>query len=222
MINQDNILILVCNGAEYQRVKKGLLNNQLLDKIILLPIGIEGVNQFLKSQHLPQSSIILIGLGGSLSSSYKVGEVLIYESCSYLHKNGKLDTKYCDYDLTNYLKNKLNVSLAKGLTTDNLIHSSTEKLALNKLSNCDIVDMETYAVMSYFQSVSIIRIISDNYNDNLPDLNGAINSEGKLDILKMTMAFLKEPIKALKLIKNALISLKTLEKISQQLTIINS
>lgn len=221
MIDEKNTLILVCDGAEFKAVKKAFYNHNLLKNIIPLPIGIKAVKKLLISKKIPQTSVILVGLGGSLSPKYKVGNVLIYQSCSYIDKNDKIHTKYCDSTLNNWLQNKLNVSSVKGLTVDNLIHSSSTKINLNKLSNAEVVDMESYEVMNYFKSVSVIRIISDNYDDNLPDLNNAITPEGKLNNIKMAIEFIKKPLKAVKLINNALISLKVLEKVSKQLTIDN-
>lgn len=221
MIDEKNTLILVCDGAEFKAVKKAFYNHNLLNNIILLPIGIKAVKKLLISKKIPQTSVILVGLGGSLSPKYKVGNVLIYQSCSYIDKNGKINTKYCDFTLNTFLQNKLNVPMVKGLTVNNLIHSSLTKINLNKLSNAEVVDMESYEVMNYFKSVSVIRVISDNYDDNLPDLNSAITPEGKLNNVKMAIEFIKKPLKAVKLINNALISLKVLEKVSKQLTIDN-
>lgn len=221
MIDEKNTLILVCNGAEFKAVKKAFYNHNLLNNIIPLPIGIKAVKKLLISEKIPQTSVILMGLGGSLSPQYKVGNVFIYQSCSYIDKNGKIHAKYCDSTLNTFLQNKLNVPMVKGLTVDNLIHSSSIKINLNKLSNAEVVDMESYEVMNYFKSVSVIRVISDNYDDNLPDLNSAITAEGKLNNIKMAIEFIKKPLQAIKLIKNALISLKILEKVSKQLTIDN-
>lgn len=77
--------------------------------------------------------------------------------------------------------------------------------------------MESFALLNYFQSVSVIRVVSDNYDDDLPDLNSAITFDGKLNNRKVAIAFLKEPWKAIKLIKNALISLQKLSAIVQML-----
>ncbi len=77
--------------------------------------------------------------------------------------------------------------------------------------------MESFAVMSNFKSVSVVRVISDNYDDNLPDLNSAITKEGTLDNFKMSRAFIQEPLKAITLIKNALFSLKKLEEVSKKI-----
>lgn len=221
IINAQNCFVLVCDGAELKAVKKVLKNSVLEKNIIGLPMGLKPVKQVLESQKLSQKFVILVGLGGSLCAEYKVGDVVIYDHCIYVDKEGKIKTKYCDVNFNNYLINKLNIPLVKGLTVNNLIHSSSEKTRLNKLTDAEVIDMESYEVMSYFKNVCIIRVISDNYHDNLPNLNSAITSEGKLNNLKMMIAFMKEPLKALKLIKNALISLKILKNIIKQLIINN-
>jgi nucleoside phosphorylase len=217
---EDNREILVCDGDEFKAIKKGFSNHQIAENIFVLPIGINAVNKLLKQTMTNHQKALLIGLGGSLSRKYQVGDVVIYESCSYLEQ-GKMITKNCDRILNNLLQSKLNASLVQGLTTDKLVASPSEKELLNQQFNCTVVDMETYAVMNYFESVSVIRVISDNVDDFLPNLNSAITPDGKLDKLKMTIAFLKEPLKAVKLIQNALISLKKLEQISRQLIINN-
>jgi nucleoside phosphorylase len=211
----DNVFILVCNGAEFKAVNKGFNSKLINKKIIGLPIGINPVNQHLKSINNSEKSVLLIGLGGSLSPQYKVGDVVIYESSSYFNNEQKLEVKECDRTLNNWLKNTLNVPVVKGITTDKLINSSTEKANLNRWG--DVVDMESFAVMSNFNRVSVVRVISDNYDDNLPDLNKVITEEGTLNNFKMSLTFIQEPLKAITLIKNALFSLKKLEKISQRI-----
>ncbi len=183
-----------------------------------LPIGINAVNQLFKTINYSADKALIIGLGGSLSSSYKVGDVVIYESCSYFD-NGELVTKKCDRDFNNVLRSQLNAPIVKGLTTDKLIVSPSQKQLLQQQSNCSVVDMESYGVMSYFDSVSVVRVISDNVNDFLPDLNLAISDDGKLNKWRMSIVFLTQPLKAIKLIRNALISLKKLETVSRKIDI---
>jgi hypothetical protein len=207
------MLILVCDGDELKAVKKGFapLNNCFLP----LPIGCEAVNQLLQTRQLTQQPILLIGLAGSLSSQYQVGDMVIYETCSYFHQ-GKINSKKCDRYFTQLLQAQLNAPLVNGLTSNKLIISPQEKFNLNQESHCQVIDMESYAVMNYFSSVTVVRVISDNYQDSLPDLNSAI-VDGQLDKIKMSIAFIQEPFKAIKLIKNALISLRQLELVSKQI-----
>ncbi len=210
--------IFVCDGEELKAVQKGLFLSDLKRKIVSIPIGIKTVNNFLKCSQIPQNkSVILIGLGGSLSADYSVGDVVIYENCSYLDK-GNLGTKNCDLELNNYLINNLNCHLIKGLTTDTLVHQSKHKKNLSEQTYLSVVDMESFAILSYFESATVVRVISDNYEDNLPDLNSAITPDGKLNKGKMAIALMQEPLKAIKLIQNALISLKKLEEIASVLS----
>ena len=131
-------------------------------------------------------------------------------------------TKQCDRDLNDWLRSTLgkqsNIKFVKGLTTEKIVTDAIEKKQLWEKTNCAVVDMESYGVMDYCDRLSVIRIVSDSSYDDLPDLNGAITPEGKLDMVKMSIVFMKEPIKAINLIKNALQSLKKLEEISQQIS----
>lgn len=211
------MIVLVCAGAEYEAVKNGLKLASFSPEIITLPIGFNPVHQLLKKQNLTKNKALLIGLGGSLSSEYQVGDVVIYENCSYLDSQNNLQTKFCDREFSHKLAKKLNLPLVKGLTSDILVNSSDLKSSLQQKTGCEVVDMESFAVMSYFSELVVMRIISDNYNDDLPNLNSAINLEGKLDNVKMAIAFLKQPLSAIKLINNSLISLKKLEEISSKI-----
>jgi len=209
--------ICVCDGEELKALQKSLFSSDLKSKIFPIPIGINPVNNLLKNNRIPrEKSILLIGLGGSLSPNYSVGDVVIYESCCYLDDD-KLVTKNCNSQLNKYLRDRLNCALVKGLTTDTLISQSSQKKSLFQKTSAFIVDMESFALLNYFQSVSVIRVVSDNYDDDLPDLNSAITLDGKLNNGKVAIAFLKEPWKAVKLIKNALISLRKLSAIAQML-----
>lgn len=217
MINAffPDITILVCEGAEYQALYRGLKPTSFSAKIITLPIGINPVHKFLQQQTIdkPEDVTLLIGLGGSLSPQYQVGDVVVYDSCSYIGDKATLQTKFCHPPLSQTLAQQLNAPLVKGVTANQLVNSPALKSTLQQESGCQVVDMETFAVMSYFPSLAVIRIISDSYNDELPDLNSAIDSEGKLNNLKMAIAFLQQPLSAIKLIRNSLISLKKLEQV---------
>lgn len=208
------MIFLVCQGAEYQALNRGLKTIPVSSSIISLPMGFNSVHQLF--QHLPISlnPALLIGLAGSLCPEHQVGDVFVYKSCSYIDSENKLDTKFCDSDLSNNLAQQLNLPFVKGLTANRLVNSSELKLSLQKQSGCQVVDMETFAVMSYFPKLVVIRIISDRLDDHLPDLNSAIDFQGKLNNWKMTIAFLQQPLSAIKLISNSLSSLKKLEEIA--------
>jgi hypothetical protein len=214
-----DITFIVCEGAEYRALSRGLKHTTSFPPIITIPMGINSVERFLQQQVIHQQNhlALLIGLGGSLSPQYQVGEIVAYHSCSYLDQKAQLQTQLCHPQLSTSLARQLNVPLVQGLTANQLVNSPALKLTLQRQSGCQVVDMETFGVMSYFPSLAVIRIISDSYHDELPNLNYAIDSEGKLNNLKMAIAFLQQPLAALKLMRNSLISLKKLEQVTNQI-----
>jgi nucleoside phosphorylase len=212
-------VIFVPQGAEYQAVCKGLASRKSAPEVIAIPMGVNAVNNFLKKPDFAGKRVLLMGLAGSLSPQHQIGDVVIYQSCLYIANNSQLLTKNCDTELTQLLQQNLNAKLVKSLTSDRLIYDVKEKQKLAKIYDVNVVDMEGIAILNKFNSVAILRVISDNFNDNLPDLNLAINEEGKLDELKMAIAFLHQPISAIKLIKNSLKALKKLTKVTENLNL---
>lgn len=213
----DSFIILVCNGAEYKTVKRGLRNTSLYDRIIPIPIGIQAVYRFLETSNIDRNKpVILLGLAGSLSKEYLVGDVVVYDSCCYLEK-GELITKSCNERLKDYLVRRINASAVRGITSDILLSESSQKKKLFQQSQAVVVDMESFAILSYFATAAVVRVISDGVDDNLPQLNQAITATGRLDGVGVFFAFLKQPAKGITLIRNSIISLKKLEAVVKQL-----
>ena len=210
-------LILVPTGPEYKAVCTGLRSSLSPPPVVAIPIGIKSVTNFLKQQQFLAQRVLVMGLAGSLSPQYGVGEVVIYQTCSYIDNQLQLITKNCDHQIINLGAEKLRIKPVKGLTSDKLVYSALEKQKLAQNYPVDVVDMEGIAIVNHFKSVAIIRVISDNHNHNLPDLNFAINAQGKLTAFKMALAFLRQPLAAMKLIKGSLTALKILEKVTSQI-----
>jgi Phosphorylase superfamily len=217
-------IILVPQGAEYQAVCRGIKKlKSPPPQVIPIPLGINAVTDYFNQKpdlFLPNSQVILMGLAGSLSPHYQEGDVLIYNTCMLQshHNQAPFSVVKTNQTLTNLLDAKLKpkVSLVNGLTTNQVISNSLEKQKLAKIYQTDVVDMEGYAVLSALEnsciSLGIIRIISDNYNYNIPDLTPAITDTGKLKPLTLAWQFSKQPLAAFRLIKGSLIGLKILEK----------
>jgi nucleoside phosphorylase len=149
-----------------------------------------------------------------------INNFLVYHSCTYLTRQSPLLTKTCappPSQLIPLPAEKLNLPIVKALTCDRFIYSAREKQELGQRYGVTVVDMEGIALMNYFDSVTIIRVISDDCDHNLPDLNSAINEQGKLAEIKMAIAFWRQPLAAIKLIKGSLKALKVLEKVSEQI-----
>ena len=215
--------ILVPQGAEYQAVWRGLsksLNRRL--PVIPIPIGCNSVTNYLQHQKLGKRGL-LMGLGGSLSPQYQIGNVCIYQKCLYLNSQEELQT--ANYDghfatiVHRQLKNKS--ALVTGLTSDRLIYNTHDKLGLGEKYHASVVDMEGYAAVEVLQekgiSLAILRIVSDGCYDTIPDLNSAITTEGKLDNLSLARIMVAQPLASVRLIKGSLTGLRQLQKVTSLL-----
>lgn len=210
--------ILVPQGAEYQAVCRGLNRINSPQPLVLpIPIGCKSLTQHLEklhSQNLPQN-VLLMGLCGSLSPQYAVGDVVVYQQCI----NQMNATQSCDDELTKLLYHKLKdqSSLVRGLTSDRIIHSTSEKQHLGQFYNTDVVDMEGLAVLEVFKKVGIVRVISDDIHHNLPNLTSAISPEGALFPLPLAIGMIQQPVAATRLIWGSLRGLSVLQNTTRLL-----
>ena len=214
--------IVVPQGAEYQAVCRGLRQAKAEStRVIKIAIGTKNLEQVIApySQQLADSQRILImGLCGSLSSSFKVGDAIVVKSC----QNFNYARVNLDEGLTTTIQNKLSLDAVDGLTSDRLITRATEKLQLGNQYSASVVEMEGYGYVSHLQhqgSVAMLRVVSDDVRGNIANLAGAIDDRGKLETLPLAIALLKQPIVATKLIGSSLKGLITLQQITTKLFI---
>lgn len=224
----SRLLILVPQGAEYQAVVGAIKNNPHSPVILAIPVGRLAVTRYLQDwwQNNPDFSptgVILMGLGGSLSAEFGLGRAVVLESCLNYQNDQANQEQYSDRILTDWVQQKLggNIGRAQGLTSDRVITNATEKQALGKRFNCQVVEMEGWAVLSFFRELgipaTIIRVISDEVGQSLPDLSKIYNNQGQLNAIALSLALGKQPIAGYKLIVGSLKSLKTLNKITKKL-----
>ncbi len=225
--------ILVPQGVEYQAVCRGFRDkNQALLNIIPIPTGISPLNNYLEQWQQtkefvthPPKAILLMGLGGSLSPNYRVGEAILYQECCLL-QDDILAQKWqtCDTKLSilvyHHFKNKM--VRGKGLTSDRIITLAQEKQLLGERYQADVVDMEGIAVLEFGKTLNIpvtmIRVVSDNCQQNLPDLTLALETDGTLNPWKLSYQMLKSPLNSLHLIQSSLKALARLQQLSQELS----
>jgi len=226
---QDIDAILVPQGAEYKAIYRVLKAFKGKEKILLsIPIGTLALTFYLKQWQQNQrfrdrlpTRILLMGLCGSLSPKYKVGDIVIYQSCRLENQNFVEDR--CDIDLTNLLCDRFEgkANLVKGLTCDRVIWSTQEKLSLHQTYQADVVDMESYSAIEILHhagiSVAILRIVSDDSRHDIPNLTPAINPEGSLKPLTLTRKMAQNPLAAIRLIRGSLKGLKVLQQVTHQL-----
>ena len=160
-----------------------------------------------------------MGLCGSLNSQLNVGDIVVYDSCIYLDQI--LSCSPLPQTINPLISNSLTStakSKVQALTSDRLIYLASEKQSLYKTSNCDVVDMEGYVVLEFFGKLNIpvamIRVVSDDAGSDLPNLDQAIDQNGNLKPLELAIAFIKQPLAALRLIRGSLKSLQVLGEVS--------
>ncbi|MEM1172550.1 MAG: phosphorylase [Cyanobacteria bacterium P01_H01_bin.35] len=219
--------ILVVQGPEFNSVKRGL-NHQLSvsPKLLPLPIGVTSVTHYLhqwqeKHDFFSQqaSTVLVMGLCGSLSSKYQPGDVVIYDECVLLDDSQLLRQK-CNEVLTSKLQTHLQekASLVRGLTSDRFIYKAEEKQLLGKNTGAEVVDMEGFAILNFFAnfsvSVAMVRVISDDCYHNLPNISSAITSSGNLQPLPLAIAMFRQPLAAFQLIRGSSKGLKVLQEVT--------
>ncbi len=222
--------ILVVQGPELKSVKRGLsCSLSVPPKLLPIPIGITSVTRYLNQwqekhdfsfQQL--STVLVMGLCGSLSSQYQPGDIVIYDEC-VLFDDSQLLRQKCNEVLTTKLQTHLQekASLVRGLTSDRFIYKAEEKQLLGKNTGAEVVDMEGFAILNFFAklsiSVAMVRVISDDCHHDLPDLSSAITSSGNLRPLPLAIAMLQQPLAALQLIQGSSKGLKVLQEVTSRL-----
>ena len=220
--------ILVVQGAEYRAVQQGIRQTNIatkslnIPKIIPIPIGEKDTEKIWKDKQFidnsPPQKVLIIGLCGSLSPQHSVGDLVLYQAC--INNNLSLAT---DEALTATIKQKLNsnIPLVTALTCDRVINSTTEKQQLAQTHPATVVDMEGFAYLETLQSqgvsVAILRVVSDDIHYDLPDLNHAINQNGELQTIPLTISMLRQPLAAIRLIKGSLQGLQVLKQVTEKL-----
>jgi hypothetical protein len=210
-----------------------------IPRVLPIPVGIKPLLQYLQKSSengqflAAKSRVLIVGICGSLSDRYGVGDIVLYQDCFYQGKRQE-----CDRPFTAQLHSALGMghrqeaeeknssspvpnphsplNLVKGLTSDRVIWSAAEKRRLGETWAADVVDMEGFTALEFFNAagvpVAMLRVVSDNCQHDIPDLTGAINSDGSLRPLPLAMAMLRQPLAATRLIRASLKALKVLEK----------
>jgi purine-nucleoside phosphorylase len=228
MSDLDQIIILVPQGREYQAICKGLgLLNSKRNFVFSIPMGTPGslyLKQWQQTQEFFDRSptrILLMGLCGSLSPQYKVGDIVIYQSCC-LETQNFVEEK-CDRDLTKLISDRLQGKAysVRGLTCDRVIWSAQEKLQLGQTYQADVVDMEGYTTIKILAragiAIAIVRVVSDSCRHDIPNLTSAIDSKGSLKPLALAIEMAQNPLAAMKLISGSLKGLKVLQQVTKEL-----
>ncbi|HIK07521.1 MAG TPA: phosphorylase [Trichormus sp. M33_DOE_039] len=221
--------ILVPQGAESAAVCRGLKRLTGKQPIVKpIPVGIHAVREYLQQwsqtkdfEKEVKPGILVLGLCGSLTQQHKVGDIVLYQDCVYQQQ-----IRECSHTLNSYIQSKFNhqqsrVSVAKSLTSDRVICSATEKRYLGETMGVNVVDMEGFAVLEFFHKIAVevamLRVVSDDCDNDIPDITAAIKPDGSLKPLSLAVRFVRQPIAANHLIRGSLQGLKVLERVTELL-----
>ena len=204
-------VILVPQGAEYQAVRQGLKSQVNPPQAIPIPAGKAAGQQL--DRISDATEVLVMGLCGSLSPRLGTGAIALYQSS--MDNSGTV--KECDRALTQRLQEQLQVSPVRGFTSDRVIHLLSNKRELGKTYGAEVVDMESFAILSQIR-VAILRVVSDGLEGDLPDLSDGFDADGNLKAMLIAKSMIKAPIAAGRLIRGSLTSLKKLRQLAATLS----
>ena len=211
--------VLVPAGAEHWAVKRGLSRVKDVPQLVAIPAGPQGISRFLEvwKERLQDSNVLLMGLGGGLSTEHPVGDALALRRV-WNEFGGEVFE--CDAELTGQVAERLRCETGIGVTCDRVITTVKEKQGLGDRYHADVVDMESATLLKVFSKgpklglpkVAVLRVISDACDHDLPNISQAVSADGALDILLLFRQFATHPVAAIRFIRNALIGLSRLSK----------
>lgn len=215
--------ILVPQGAEYQAVCRGLRQAEATPTVIPIPMGVEPVKQFLATQQgLKGTSILVMGLCGSLRPLYQIGDCVLYDSALTL-ATGEVKSWACSTQLSDRLQSRLPTPLrrVKAWTSDQFVHLAPAKRHLANTYSTEVVDMEATAILEILvgggSEITMLRVVSDDCNHDLPDLSSVISSVGTLMPRPLAMTMLRYPLGSFRLFRGSLIGLRVLREVTAKL-----
>lgn len=221
-------LICVPQGPEYKSVCQGLRRAVTPPPLLPIPVGPGPLTRYLKELQRTgniscdqQPQILFMGLCGSLTPDYAVGDIVLYQNCVY-GTNSTAKLLPCDLALTTQLDHRLRgIPQVRALTSDRLVCSITEKHRLAQEYDAEVVDMEGFAALEVLKptgiAVAMLRVVSDNCDHDLPDLNAAFSPDGVLQSLPLAIGLLRQPLAATRLIRGSLKGLQVLRDIATRL-----
>ena len=226
--------ILVPKGAEYSAVSRGVQKVVAtpplapLPQVFAIPVGPQPVTQYLqqwlqtwktRTQCPPQ--ILMMGLCGSLTAKHRVGEVVSYRGCYDGSQFSSVPMSLTPRSVMEWDDQGVGASPVMGVTCDRIIHTAAQKHQLATTYQADVVDMEGFAALSFFQvrqiPMAILRVVSDDAHHDLPDLTSVLTSTGELQPLPLAINLLRQPFGAMRLIQGSLRGLRVLSEVTTRL-----
>ncbi|MEM1369581.1 MAG: hypothetical protein AAGG02_16535 [Cyanobacteria bacterium P01_H01_bin.15] len=211
---------LVPQGYEYRAVCRGIHPHysQISPYILAVPAGPSALSAFLvQSSELLQSveCCLLLGLGGALQPELRLGQSVL--CATYRDRKGTVWS--CDHNLVDRVNGGFEspLPLVEGFSSEQVVCSSAGKKALGQ-AGWQVVDMEGAVFLDWANrrgiSAAVVRVISDTWNQDLPDLTGVFDAGGRLNFRTLARRLIVRPKAAWDLIYSSQVGLAALEKIA--------
>jgi hypothetical protein len=211
-------VLLVPHGAEEDAVRRAAPSATVVGiragaSAAQLPDVLSGV--------LPGGPLIVLGLCGALRG-VRTGATVIYRDA--VDEQGRYTF---DGEQVAALHARIpDATLVHACTIDHVVTRATERTALAAAYNADVVDMETThiarALAARGHASLVIRIASDDPSFDLPPIEAAFGTDGKLRPLQLARAFITHPVAAVRFIRDVRRALDVLGQTAARLTVIPS
>lgn len=205
--------VFVPRGAEERAVRGGLRRSVAIYPMGIGPSSATAAAEAVIASGAPRH-VLVTGLCGSLDARFRPGDVLLYASIE--------DTDgvplATDSDLTAAVQLAVPGALSgiRALSVGRIVSRATEKRALAQHRGCHAIDMESLALLARLHragsSVAVLRVVSDGVDDDLPDLNAALDAAGNLDAKALARICLFSPLAALRMTLGATRGLRALRR----------
>ena len=156
---------------------------------------------------------LLLGLCGSVSPSLPLGTAIAYHSIR--HPTHSEDCYRLNPPDRLLQLAAIQTTPVDALNVEQAVCSVADKQAIARAFGVTAIDMESLALVRQFPQAAIIRVVSDDLGGDIPDLSQAFDEQGNLQPLALALAFVRQPIAAVRLIHGSLRALECLTAVTR-------
>jgi nucleoside phosphorylase len=197
------LCLIVAADIEYKAAAEVLDRLDAQEQIVLLKTGIGAIRfrdrcaPALKAGNFKQ--VVVTGLCGALDAELRKGDAVVYDEVRSVKGSLKLD-----HDVADRLARSVECARGTGLSVERVVTRASEKEELRLAHGAIAVDMETYEVASFCMesgiAVGVMRVVSDEAHEDLPDFNGSLDERGEMVGWKLAQRMLVRPRASMRLI----------------------
>ncbi len=187
--------ILVPRGAEASAVRRA----GPAARIVELPAGAAAASALPAFED--GETVVVLGLCGALRR-LETGDVAIYARVADDARTLALDRALVD-SLIAALPGALVVNAC---TAERVVTTTAARTSLARRFDADVVDMEgthlAAALGAHGVRFAMVRVVSDDASRDLPPIGNTIDSNGRVQPLKIALAFARAPRAAIAFVRN--------------------